>query len=219
MFTGIIAGKGKLLGKRSVGGGMGFEIEADFTLDSPQEGESIACNGVCLTAYDIHRNRFSADVSPETLARTSLGLLAVGAYLNLERALRVSDRLGGHIVSGHVDCLAEVKRIDIAGNYTIFTFSVPTKISRYVVEKGSVTLDGISLTVNSCEPGSFSVSIIPHSLQVTTLGNLRVGSKVNVEVDIIGKYIEQLLLAGGSSPAKAEKPDLNVGFLAEHGFL
>ena len=219
MFTGIIEGKGKLLGKRSSGGGLGFEIEADFTLTSPKEGESIACNGVCLTAYAIHGRRFCADVSPETLSRTSLGNLTVGAHLNLERALRVSDRLGGHIVSGHVDCLAEVQRIDNDGSYTIFRFAVPQHISRYVVEKGSVTLDGISLTVNSCEPGNFSVSIIPHTLKVTTLGYLRIGSKVNVEVDIIGKYIEQLLLARSSAPVKVEKPDLDAGFLAEHGFI
>jgi riboflavin synthase len=220
MFTGIIEGKGKLLGKRSVGGGLAFDLEAGFEIESPVEGESIACSGVCLTAYNISGRRFSADVSPETLSRTKLGKLQIGNSLNMERALKLSDRLGGHLVSGHVDCMATVKSVEPVGDYTIFTFSLPEEQSRYIIEKGSVTIDGISLTVNSCSPGSFSVSIIPHTLKVTTLGELAGGHEVNIEVDIIGKYIENLLIAGGRLPGKPNKQQaITQGFLAEHGFL
>lgn len=220
MFTGIIQGTGKLLAKRRVGGGLAFDIEAGFVIDEPMEGESIACCGVCLTAYNISGRRFSADVSPETLSRTKLGQLVVGDLLNLERALKLSDRLGGHLVSGHVDCLATVKSSEALGDYTIFTFSLPEEQSRYIIEKGSVTIDGISLTVNSCGPGFFSVSIIPHSLKVTTLMQLKSGHQVNIEVDLIGKYIESLLLSG-KRPVKtgSNSQSITQGFLAEHGFL
>lgn len=220
MFTGIIQGMGKLLAKRSVGGGLAFDIEAEFTVDEPVEGESIACSGVCLTAYNIAGKRFSADVSPETLSRTKLGHLVIGDSVNLERALKLSDRLGGHLVSGHVDCLATVKSCKVVGDYTIFTFNVPQEQSRYIIEKGSVTIDGISLTVNSCGPGFFSVSIIPHTLKMTSLGALKGGHQVNIEVDLVGKYIESLLLAGGRLPGGAsDKSDISKNFLAEHGFL
>lgn len=220
MFTGIIQGTGKLLAKRTVGGGLAFDLEAGFDIDAPMEGESIACSGVCLTAYNISGRRFSADVSPETLSRTKLGKLVIGDSLNMERALKLSDRLGGHLVSGHVDCMATVSTIDPVGDYTVFTFSMPQEQSKYVIEKGSVTIDGISLTVNSCSPGSFSVSIIPHTLKMTTLGKLKSGHEVNIEVDVIGKYIENLLLAGGRLSGAANKQQtISQGFLAEHGFL
>jgi riboflavin synthase len=220
MFTGIIEGTGRLLAKRNVGGGLAFDIEAGFDIAEPSEGESIACCGVCLTAYHIHGRRFSADVSPETLSRTKLGKMAVGEVLNLERALRLSDRLGGHLVSGHVDCLATVKSREPLGTYTVFTFALPEMFCRYIVEKGSITIDGISLTVNSCGPGFFSVSIIPHTLKATTLGGLVSGHSVNIEVDVIGKYIEKLLLGGMQPPRSGSSgSSITEGFLAEHGFL
>lgn len=218
MFTGIIEGSGRLLGKRTAGGGLTFELEAGFDLTNPQEGESIACNGVCLTAYAIRGRRFCADVSPETLARTGLGGLTTGASLNLERALKVSDRLGGHIVSGHVDCLAKLLQLEKVGDYTLLHFSLPHELSRYIVEKGSIAVDGISLTVNSCTSGAFSVSIIPHTLAVTTLARISAGDMVNIEVDILGKYVENLLFAREDKPGGAKK-DISTGFLAEHGFL
>lgn len=220
MFTGIIAGSGRLLGKRVIGGGVAFDLEAGFDLSDPHEGESIAVNGVCLTAYSITGRRFSADVSPETLSRTKLGRLNSNDLVNMERALRLSDRLGGHLVSGHVDCVATVSGRKPLGNYTLFTFSLPKEESRYIVEKGSIAIDGISLTVNTCKPGEFSVSIIPHTMKMTTLATLQVGEFVNIELDIIGKYVEKLL--GVNLPPRVGKEEgrgLDAAFLAEHGFF
>jgi riboflavin synthase len=219
MFTGIVAGTGILRGKRGAGGGLAFDLEAGFDLADPEEGESIAINGICLTAYAMASRRFTVDVSPETLTRTTLEDLGVGAPVNMERALRLSDRLGGHIVSGHVDCVATVRERRSTGAFTLFTFSLPEQWSRYVIEKGSVTIDGVSLTVNSCRAGRFEVSIIPHTLQVTTLGRLKIGSRVNIEVDIIGKYVEKLLGAQPVIASGQEQGKINPAFLAEHGFF
>ena len=216
MFTGIIQGRGKVVGFRSVRGGRAFEFEAEFALDSPEEGESIAVNGACLTAYNISTRRFSTDVSPESLSRTTLGALSIGATVNLERALQLSDRLGGHIVSGHVDCVGTLVAVKQEGDFTILDFSLPPENDRYIIEKGSITVDGISLTVNSCSKGIFSVSIIPHTLQMTTLAELKSGGKVNIEVDIIGKYVEKLLAEKKSVGDKSII--ISRGYLAEKGF-
>ena len=215
MFTGIIQGRGKVVGLRSVRGGRAFEFEAGFAIDHPEEGESIAVNGACLTAYKMSERRFSADVSPESLSRTTLGGLGVGSTVNLERALQLSDRLGGHIVSGHVDCIGTLTALKEEGDFIILDFSMPPENDRYIVEKGSITVDGISLTVNSCSKGYFSVSIIPHTWQMTTLAELKVGGKVNLEVDIIGKYVEKLL---AENKGKDKDVIINRGYLAEKGF-
>ncbi len=196
MFTGIVAGTGKVERIDRAGSGVVFRVTAGFDLPDPQEGESIAVNGVCLTAYNITRRSFSADVSPETLSRSTLGSLTRGQQVNLERALRLCDRLGGHLVSGHIDCTATVRSI------------------REVGEKGSVAIDGISLTVNSCQQNDFSVSIIPHTLKETTLGLLGAGSRVNIEVDIIGKYVEKLITG-----TRQQGGAMTSHFLAENGFL
>ena len=220
MFTGIIEGTGKLLAKRGAGGGLAFDLQAGFDLTNPEEGESIAVNGVCLTAYNIEGSKFTVDVSPESLSRTTLGDLAVGGTVNMERALQLSDRLGGHIVSGHVDCVATVSERQPKGDFTLFSFSFPKEFGRYVIEKGSITINGISLTVNSCTLESFEVSIIPHTLKITSLGELKRGSKVNIEVDIIGKYVEKMLQPGGTKDGqKSANSGINPAFLAENGFF
>jgi len=218
MFTGIILGKGKIIEKRPSGGGMVLGIEADFTLDDPREGESIAINGVCLTARDIRGRRFLADVSPESLSRTNLGGLGVGAVANLERALRLSDRLGGHLVSGHVDAVATVRSRKPLGDFTLFSFAVPAGLGKYIIEKGSIAIDGVSLTVNQVDEKEFSVSIIPHTLAITALGGLQAGGRVNIEVDLIGKYVEKLLAAKNQENS-GQAGGVNPAFLAQHGFI
>ncbi len=217
MFTGIIHGLGTLKDVRQAGQGLVFTIHPDFSIKDPQEGESIAVNGVCLTAVTISHDVFSVEVSPETLSRTTLSGLRVGSRVNLERALRLSDRLGGHLVSGHVDGIGEVIEKEHLSQFTLFTIAIPESLDRYIIEKGSVAIDGISLTVNSCGKGRFSVAIIPHTAKLTTMGFRKRGDKINIEVDLIGKYIEKLLLAGH---IKTEKPtNIDTEFLAQHGFI
>lgn len=218
MFTGIILGKGTIFEKRPAGGGMLFGIAADFALPEPEEGESIAVNGVCLTAREIKGRRFLVDVSPESLSRTNLGNLTTGSVVNLERALRLADRLGGHMVSGHVDATSEVLEKKPLGDFVLFTFAVPQGFGRYIIEKGSIAIDGISLTVNHVDDKTFAVSIIPHTLMVTTLGAIKAGDRVNIEVDLIGKYVEKLLAAKEGEGA-GHGSRINPAFLAEHGFL
>jgi len=218
MFTGIILGKGKVIEKRASGSGMVFSLESDFDLADPEEGESIAVNGVCLTAMNINARRFTVDVSPESLARTNLGKLSVGSKVNLERALRLSDRLGGHMVSGHVDAVSKVLERRPLGDFVQFTFGVPAGLAKYIIEKGSIAIDGTSLTVNSCDDKTFSIVIIPHTLEVTLLGTLREGDSVNIEVDLIGKYVEKMLQAEPDNIDRSQGK-INPEFLAKHGFM
>ena len=218
MFTGIILGKGKVVEKRSSGSGMIFSLEPDFDLTDPEEGESIAVNGVCLTARHISTRKFTVDVSPESLARTNLGKLSLGSKVNLERALRLNDRLGGHMVSGHVDAVSTVIERKMVGNFVQFTFGVPAGLGRYIIEKGSIAIDGTSLTVNTCDDKTFSIVVIPHTLVVTLLGVLQAGDSVNIEVDLIGKYVEKMLQAEEHDPQKSQS-GINPEFLAKHGFM
>jgi riboflavin synthase len=165
--------------------------------DSFEMGESVAVNGVCLTVAGVARAAFDADVSSETLRRSTLGELRPGAPVNLERALRPCDRLGGHFVLGHVDGTAHVVKNALEGEFRVLRFETATPLLRYVVEKGSVALDGISLTVASLDAQGFSVAVIPHTLERTNLPSRRTGERVNLEVDVLGKYVERLL--GGSA--------------------
>jgi riboflavin synthase len=218
MFTGIILGQGKVVGKRPSGSGMIFSLESGFDLNEPEEGESIAVNGVCLTARNISLRKFTVDVSPESLARTNLGKLSVGSKVNLERALRLSDRLGGHMVSGHVDAVSKVLERKPLGDFFRFTFEVPAGLTRYIIEKGSIAIDGTSLTVNSCNDKTFSIVVIPHTLEVTLLGSLQQGDTVNIEVDLIGKYVEKMLQVWENETQKSHG-SINPEFLARHGFM
>ncbi len=204
MFTGIITAQGRVRDITPRGGDLRFVIEAEALLAQAEagvEGESIAINGVCLTAVDWQGGVFAADVSTETLQATTLGTLAAGDTVNLERALRAADRLGGHLVSGHVDGVAQVlSRREDARSWR-FELGVAPELARYIARKGSVCLDGVSLTVNDVEGPRFGVNIIPHTAQVTTIGGWVEGRAVNLEVDLVARYLERLTMEGGNAHA------------------
>lgn len=172
---------------------------ARLTIETPRPlprlalGESVAVNGACLTVTAILGRRFRVDVSPETLRRTTLGTLAQGARVNLERALRMGDRLGGHIVLGHVDGVGRLRAIEPDGDWSLYRFEAPRALAPYLVEKGSIAVDGVSLTVFACRGGRFTVALIPHTLARTTLGTLRPGARVNLEADVLLKHIAAML--------------------------
>lgn len=193
MFTGLVETVGRITAMETKAQGMRMRFAAPDILGDQQEGDSICVSGVCLTALDIRDGSFAADLAPETLARTSLGQLAVGSGVNLERALLASARLGGHIMQGHVDGVAKVAEIRELGdgNWWV-SVDVEASLERYIVHKGSVALDGISLTVAAIEGARVSVAIIPHTWRHTTLGERKVGELVNVEVDVVAKYVEKL---------------------------
>jgi riboflavin synthase len=201
MFTGIIAARGKVVATIPRAADRRLQIAA-ADLDDVKTGASIAVSGVCLTAVELTGDGFWADVSGETLARTVLGDLAAGDPVNLEKALRLADRLGGHLVSGHVDGVGVVTRFYQDGRSWRLTIRAPNNLARYIAEKGSICVDGVSLTVNGVDDASFDLNIIPHTLGVTTIGEYFVGRRVNLEVDIVARYLERLL-AGDAAPARA----------------
>lgn len=217
MFTGIIEGLGTLANSQPAGTGRRLTISADFDLDGTRIGDSIAVNGACLTAVEISGNRFSADVSAETLSRSTLADARAGQKMNLERALRLSDRLDGHLVSGHIDGSAQITHKKDLGGSLVFGFAVSEQISRYLIAKGSVAVDGISLTVNTCAAGRFEIAVIPHTAKITTLELKNPGDRVNIETDLIGKYVEKFLKGDNSGESRPEKIDMT--FLAKTGFL
>ncbi len=184
-----------------------------------ENGESIAINGVCLTVETFADGAFWAYASGETLARSNLGQLVKGSEVNLERALRLGDRLGGHLVSGHVDALCTVDSVRKSGSSRIYRFDCPPEQARYIIGKGSVAVDGVSLTVNDCGPDFFEVNVIPATQEATTMGQWRSGRKINLETDLIGKYVERMLApwAQGSKP-DASKPGLDLDFFRGNGF-
>jgi riboflavin synthase len=210
LFTGLIECKGKVV--RLSGGGVGKElvISLPAIASEVKVGESIAADGACLTVTGISGERVSFDVSPETLERTTLGSLRGGARVNVERPLKLGDRVGGHMVQGHVDGVGTIARIEASSGQHTFRFNLPVELAGMLIEKGSVAVDGISLTVVDVGGDWFSVAVIPHTLEVTTLGEKRVGEKVNIETDMIGKWVRKFV--------EGKKVGLTVEKLREAGF-
>ncbi|EHI98516.1 riboflavin synthase, alpha subunit [Clostridium sp. DL-VIII] len=217
MFTGIIEEVG-ILQEFNLSSGFGLiEIKCKNVLEETRIGDSIATNGVCLTVKEMSSNSFKAEAMGETLSKSNLGNLKVGDKLNLERALRLSDRLGGHIVSGHIDGIGRIVAINEEKDGTWFTISAPKDVLKYIIYKGSIGIDGISLTVAYVDDQVFKVSIIPHTLDNTILPEKKVNSIVNLECDLVGKYIEKLF--GGKNADKEEKKgDVTMEFLKNSGF-
>jgi riboflavin synthase len=195
MFTGLIQDVGKVVSLRLNEKSAILAVETGLPVCSMELGASIAVNGACLTVTKKGKNRFTVDVSPETLNRTSLAILGIGSLVNLERPLRLQDGLGGHLVTGHIDGVAVVESIESQGEFTFFTFCIPAQLASFLVSKGSIAVDGVSLTINECSRKSFSVAIIPFTLEHTNLRARRVGDKVNIETDLIGKYVQKLVKA------------------------
>jgi len=193
MFTGIVKELGKIQSIKKSSNSCIFKIVALNTTKDIQEGDSIAINGVCLTVAKLQGNIFEVDVMPETLRKTNLGLLKTGAMVNVESALRLSDRLGGHVVSGHVDGIGKIISKKREGNAINFKIKTSSKITSYFVPKGSVAIDGISLTVIDVSKDLFTVAIIPHTAKMTTLGFKKQGTTVNIEIDLMGKYVKKFL--------------------------
>lgn len=213
MFTGIIEEVGTV---RKIGGGT-LAIDAAKVIEDVHLGDSIAVNGVCLTVTSFDREHFEADVMPETVRRTSFAELRKGSPVNLERALTLASRLGGHIVSGHIDGVGMVTDLRREGNALLLKVAASPALLRGIVEKGSVALDGISLTVAEVTDTDFTVSLIPHTREVTNLGSKKAGSLLNIETDMLGKYVERLLTFRAPAGTKAE-PALTADFLHEYGF-
>lgn len=208
MFSGIVEELGKVRNIAS----SSWEINANVVLQNTKIGDSISVNGVCLTVTKFNQDNFTVDVTPETIRRSNLGLLQAGSIVNLERSLRVGDRIGGHFVQGHVDTTAKVSAVKKEGNSYLVTFTVDTKLMRYIVEKGYVAIDGMSLTVVTPQQDRFSVAFIPHTFMNTVAKNYSYGRVVNIEVDILAKYIENFT-------TKRTNTTINKDFLKENGFM
>ena len=221
MFTGIIQCLGNVVSHKGSSREARFSIIPRTRFPEPEIGESIAVNGTCLTAERFDGAAFVAYASGETLSTTTLATLQPGSEVNLERAVSLGTRLGGHLVSGHVDCVATVKSIEKRGASTVFRLDFPAAMGHLVVPKGSVALDGVSLTINECGTEFLSVNIIPETIGATTLHSWSVGTRVNMETDIIGKYVAKMLATGygpGAGNAQPEPSGLTMDFLREHGF-
>jgi riboflavin synthase len=216
MFTGIIEELGSVADLQIHPDSAYLTIDAQKVLKDTQIGDSIAVNGVCLTVVKLQETQFTVDVMAETLQKTSLAELTRGSKVNLERALQLSTRLGGHLVSGHVDGTGIIRKKTKVGIAEVFEIKASPSLLNYILPKGSIAIDGISLTVVNVDHQGFSVSLIPHTRQETTLGFKNAGSTVNLETDIIGKYVAQFL---GKKPASENHKDISMEFLAQHGFL
>ncbi|HWQ40784.1 MAG TPA: riboflavin synthase [Desulfosporosinus sp.] len=217
MFTGIVEELGIVRGLRLLPESGQLTLEGKNVLNGTQIGDSISVNGVCLTVIRQSEREFTVDVMAETLAKTNLAELKSGSRVNLERALQLQTRLGGHLVSGHVDGIGNIRRITPWGIAQVYEIVPPPDLLSYMLPKGSIAIDGISLTVIDVEADYFTVSLIPHTFEQTTLGFKGIGASVNLETDLIGKYVARFM-GLNTSPNKKQK-DLSLAFLAEHGFI
>jgi riboflavin synthase len=212
MFTGIVKAKGNIAALKPFGGDVRLRVDCrQLPLMTYAIGDSIAVNGVCLTAVEISEHWFETDVSNETLAVTALANLGVGSTVNLEPALSLGERLGGHLVSGHVDCVGHIRGCSRDARSIRLQVELPKEFARYVAKKGSVCVDGVSLTVNEVSANSFDLNIIPHTAETTTIGDYSVGTTVNIEVDMLARYVERLLAA--------DDDGLTMDFLRAHGYV
>ncbi|MBP3327161.1 MAG: riboflavin synthase [Coprococcus sp.] len=219
MFTGIVEEIGKIKRIDKGTDSCSIAIEADKVLSGSNIGDSIAVNGVCLTVTGMAGNVFTADVMPETLRRSNLGSLSSGSYVNLERAMAANGRFGGHIVSGHIDGTGSIRELKREDNAVWVTVDCDSRLLKYIIEKGSITIDGISLTVAYVDDICFKVSIIPHTAGETTLLKHHKGDIVNLENDIIGKYVEKLLSFKTDDSQLQKQSGIDMNFLAENGFM
>ena len=212
MFTGIVEEIGKIININKLSNGAVLKVHCNNVLNGTKIGDSIAVNGVCLTVTEISDDSFSAFASYETLKITAFANYNCGQNVNLERALALSDRLGGHFVMGHIDGIGQLQSVNNVGDAYKFTFSVDESLKKYIVKKGSITIDGISLTVSELDYKSFCVAVIPHTYENTCLYSLKNGDRVNIETDILGKYVEKFLLSENN------KTGITYEFLARNGF-
>ncbi|MEN8168899.1 MAG: riboflavin synthase [Pseudomonadota bacterium] len=218
MFTGIIEALGTVSSLESRGGDMRVTIHSGkLDLGDVKLGDSIAVNGICLTAVALPGDGFVADVSAETLKRSAFVDLKAGSRVNLEKALTPSTRLGGHLVSGHVDGVGKLLSLNSDGRSVRMRIQAPAELAKYIAEKGSITVDGVSLTVNAVNGAVFDLNIVPHTMQETTLVDFTEGRLINLEVDLIARYLERLLL--GEQAAQSKSDGISMAFLAEHGFM
>lgn len=193
MFTGIVRERGTLVSVEDAEGGVRLGVDAPLTAGAASVGDSISVSGVCLTAVDVSDGQVAFDVVPETLGRTTLGAATAGTEVNIEPALRAGEPLGGHYVQGHVDGVGSVREVSREGEALRATFEAPRELLRYCVVKGSVAVDGVSLTIAALDDDAFAVALVPHTLEVTTLGTLAIGDRVNLELDVLAKYVERLV--------------------------
>lgn len=217
MFTGIIEALGTIDSMVDQGDAIRLKVAVGkLDMSDVALGDSIATNGVCLTVVDYSPHHYSADVSAETIRLTGFAQYSPGTNVNLEKAMQVSSRFGGHIVSGHVDGVGVVSRVIPHSDYVEIWLTAPDELAKYIAHKGSITVDGVSLTVNQVNGNEFMLWIIPHTLQETVLGTYKPGTRVNLEVDVIARYLERLMLG---DKAATKKNDISLEFLAEHGYL
>ncbi len=219
MFTGIIESMGSIHRVVPQGEGKILQIRCGLDLSDTRIGDSIAVNGACLTAVHLEKHLFSVDMAPETVARTTFKTVAPGMRVNVERAMQLSSRVDGHLVSGHIDGTGIITHMEKKSNAWILTIDVAPRLAGQMIEKGSVAVDGISLTLNECSDTGFSVSIIPHTAKLTTIGFKQTGDRVNIETDMIGKYVRKFVTQTPAGAPAKESTDIGMALLAKNGFL